>query len=63
MRTILYTVIYLLLASSVAYLSVVPLGMAGVGKAMLLLIIGFVLVGASAFTAAYSRWWGQICAG
>ncbi len=59
MRTIIYTAIYLLLASAVAYISVVYLGMAGMGKAIALIIIGFALVGASAFTAAYSGWWGE----
>lgn len=59
MKTIIFTIIYLLLASTVAYMSVVYLGMAGMGKAMALIIIGFALVGASAFTSAYSRWWGE----
>jgi len=59
MRTIIYTAIYLLLASAVAYISVMYLGIAGVGKAIYLIIIGFALVGASAFTAAYSRWWAE----
>lgn len=59
MKTIIYTIIYLLLASAVAYISVVYLGMAGMGKAIAFIIIGFVLVGASAFTSAYSRWWGE----
>lgn len=59
MKTIIYTALYLLLASAVAYMSVVYLGMAGLGKAIVLLIIGFALVGASAFTSAYSRQWGE----
>lgn len=56
---IVYTIIYLLLASAAAYISVVYLGMAGMGKAIFLIITGFTLVGASAFTALYSRWWGE----
>jgi len=59
MKTIIFTITYLLLASAVAYISVVYIGMAGMGKAIALIIIGFALVGASAFTAAYSRWWGE----
>lgn len=59
METVIYTVIYLLLASAVAYISAVSLGMTGMGKAIFLLIIGFTLAGASAFTALYSRWWGE----
>ena len=59
MKTVIYTAIYLLLAYAVAYISVVYLGMAGMGKAIFLIIIGFALVGASAFTSTYSRWWGE----
>lgn len=59
MHGFIYTAIYLLLASAVAYISVVYLGMAGMGRAIFLIIIGFALVGASAFTSAYSRWWGE----
>lgn len=59
LKTIILTVVYLLLASAVAYVSVVYLGMAGMGKAVAFIISGFVLVGASAFTSAYSRWWGE----
>jgi protein-S-isoprenylcysteine O-methyltransferase Ste14 len=59
MKTVIYTAVYLLLASAVAYISVVYLGMAGKGKAVYLIIIGFALVGASAFTSAYSKWWGE----
>ena len=59
MKTVIYTAIYLLLAYAVAYISVVYLGMAGMGKAIFLIIIGFALVGASAFTSAYSKWWGE----
>src|SRR3990172_11884922 len=59
MKTIIYTALYLLLASAVAYMSVVYLGMAGMGRALLLLTTGFALAGASAFTAAYSGWWGE----
>lgn len=59
MKTAIYTAIYLLLASAVAYISVVSLGMTGMGKAIFLIITGFILVGASAFTALYSRWWGE----
>jgi len=59
MKTVIYTAIYLLLASAVAYISVVFLGMAGMGKAIYLIVIGFALVGSSAFTSAYSRWWGE----
>lgn len=53
------TVIYLLLAFTVAYISVVYLGMAGMGMAIFLIIMGFALIGASAFTSAFSRWWGE----
>ena len=59
MKTPVYTVIYLLLASAVAYIAVVYLGMAGMGKAIFLIAIGFTLVGASAFTSAYSKRWGE----
>jgi len=59
MKTVIYTVIYLLLAFTVAYMSVVYFGMAGMGVAIFLITIGFALVGASAFTSAYSRWWGE----
>lgn len=59
METIIYTIIYLLLASSAAYISVVYLGMAGMGKTFFVIIIGFAFAGASAFTALYSRWWGE----
>lgn len=59
MKTIIYTIIYFLLASAVAYASIVCLGMEGMGIAISLIIIGFALVGASAFTSAYSRWWGE----
>ncbi|MEW6584170.1 MAG: isoprenylcysteine carboxylmethyltransferase family protein [Nitrospirota bacterium] len=59
MRTIIYTAIYLLLASAVAYIAVLYPGMAGMGKAIYLILFGFALVGASAFTAAYSKWWGE----
>lgn len=59
MKTMVYTIIYLLLASAVAYISIAYLGMTGIGKATALIITGFALVGASAFTAAYSRWWGE----
>lgn len=55
----IHTAIYLLLAFAVAYISVAYLGMAGLGRAMVLIIAGFILVGASAFTSAYSRWWGE----
>lgn len=59
MTTVIYTAIYLLIASGVAYTSVVYLGMAGMGTALFLIITGFALVGASAFTSAYSRRWGE----
>lgn len=59
MKTIMYTALYLLLAFSVAYTSAVYLGMAGMGAAIFLIITGFALVGASAFTSAYSRRWGE----
>jgi len=59
MKTMIYTTIYLFLAFTVAYISVVHLGMAGMGMAIVLIIIGFALVGASAFTSAYSRRWGE----
>lgn len=53
------TVIYLLLAFTVASLSVLYLGTAGMGAVIFFIITGFTLVGASAFTAAFSRWWGE----
>lgn len=59
MRTIIYTTIYLLLAFSVAYISVAYFGSASMGKAIAFIISGFVLVGFSAFTSTYSRWWGE----
>ena len=59
MKTIIFTILYISLASVVAYISVMYLGMAEMGKAIVFIIIGFVLVGASAFTAAYSRLWGE----
>lgn len=59
MKTIIYTVIYLLLASAAAYISVIYFGMKGMGIATALILVGFVLAGASAFTAAYSRQWGE----
>lgn len=59
MKTVLYTITYLLLASSVAYVSVAHLGMAGMAMAVFLIITGFALVGASAFTSAFSRRWGE----
>ena len=59
MKTVIYTAIYLLLAFTIAYISVVYLGMTGMGMAIFLIIIGFALVGASAFTSAYSRRWGE----
>jgi protein-S-isoprenylcysteine O-methyltransferase Ste14 len=59
MKTIIFTTVYLILASAVAYISVVYLDMAGMGKAIFLIIVGFALVGASAFTSTYSKWWGE----
>jgi protein-S-isoprenylcysteine O-methyltransferase Ste14 len=59
MKTMIYTVLYLLLASAVAYIFIVCLGMTGMGKALFLLVTGFALAGASAFTSAYSTWWGE----
>lgn len=53
------TVLYLLLAFTVAALSVLYLGAIGMGMAMFFIVIGFALVGASAFTAAFSRRWGE----
>lgn len=53
------TAIYLLLAFIAAYISVVYLDAAGMGSALFFIITGFGLVGASAFTAMYSRWWGE----
>ena len=52
------TVIYLLLAFTVACISVVYISMAGMEIALYLIITGFALVGASAFTAYYSKLWG-----
>src|SRR4030067_1553057 len=59
MKTVIYTVIYLLSAFTVACISVVYLGMAGMGMTIFLIIMGFALVGASAFTSTYSKWWGE----
>ena len=53
------TIIYLLLAFTVASLSVFYLGMAGMGVAIFFIVAGFALVGASAFTAYYSKLWGE----
>lgn len=53
------TVIYLLITFTVAFISVMYLSMAGMKIALYLIITGFALVGASAFTAAFSRWWGE----
>lgn len=53
------TVIYLLIAFTVASLSVFYLGTAGMWAVIFFIITGFTLVGASAFTAAFSRWWGE----
>src|SRR3990172_11721262 len=53
------TVIYLLLAFTVACISVVYISMAGMEIALYLIITGFALVGASAFTAYYSKLWGE----
>lgn len=58
-QTGMKTIIYLLLAFTTAYLSVVYFGVARIGIAIYLIVIGFALVGASAFTALYSRWWGE----
>jgi protein-S-isoprenylcysteine O-methyltransferase Ste14 len=54
-----YTLIALLLAYAAAYITVVYLGPASMGRAIFLILAGFALAGASAFTAAYSRWWGE----
>ena len=53
------TAIYLLLAFTAAYISVVYFGTVGMGTAIFFIVAGFALVGASAFTAAFSRWWGE----
>jgi len=53
------TIIYLLLAFTVASLSVFYFGMAGMGVAIFFIVTGFALVGASAFTAYYSKLWGE----
>lgn len=53
------TVIYLLIAFTVAFIAVMYLSMGGMKVALYLIITGFALVGASAFTAAFSRWWGE----
>ncbi|MBI5875896.1 MAG: hypothetical protein HZB81_08685 [Deltaproteobacteria bacterium] len=53
------TVIYLLIAFTVASLSVLYLGTAGMGAVIFFIITGFALVGASAFTAYYSKLWGE----
>lgn len=59
MKTGIYTATYLLLAFAVAYVSVVYLSMTGMAMAVFLIITGFAFVGASAFTSAYSRRWGE----
>lgn len=59
MNTVVYTAIYLILAFTVAYISVVYVGMTGTGLAIFVIMTGFALVGASAFTSAYSRRWGE----
>jgi len=53
------TIIYLLIAFAVASISVAYLGMAGMGMAIFFIVTGFALVGASAFTAYYSKLWGE----
>ncbi|MBI3398800.1 MAG: hypothetical protein HY026_06170 [Deltaproteobacteria bacterium] len=53
------TIIYLLIAFTVASLSVLYLGTAGMGAVIFFIITGFALVGASAFTAYYSKLWGE----
>lgn len=53
------TIIYLLLAFTVASLSVLYLGTVGMGVAIFFIITGFALVGASAFTAYYSKLLGE----
>jgi len=58
-RLFMKTVIYLLIAFTVASLSVLYLGTAGMGAVIFFIITGFTLVGASAFTAVFSRWWGE----
>lgn len=47
------------MAFTVASISVFYLGMAGMGMAIFFIITGFALVGASAFTAYYSKLWGE----
>ncbi len=59
MKTVIYTIIYLLLASAVAYIAVEYLDVTGMGMSIFLIITGFALVGASAFTSTYSRLWGE----
>lgn len=53
------TVIYLLLAFLAAYISIIYLGAVGMGGALFFIITGFTLAGASAFTAYYSKLWGE----
>ncbi|MBI5328040.1 MAG: trypsin-like peptidase domain-containing protein [Deltaproteobacteria bacterium] len=53
------TTIYLLLAFTVASLSVFYLGTAGMVAVIFFIITGFALVGASAFTAYYSKLLGE----
>lgn len=53
------TVIYLLLAFTAGYASIIYFGEAGMVTALFFLLTGFALCGASAFTAIYSRWWGE----
>ncbi|HAG51958.1 MAG: hypothetical protein A2X87_06175 [Deltaproteobacteria bacterium GWC2_42_51] len=53
------TVIYLLLAFLAAYISIIYLGAVGMGGALFFIVTGFALVGASAFTAYYSKLWGE----
>ncbi len=53
------TVIYLLSAFAVASLSILYLGAAGTGVTIFFILMGFALVGASAFTAYYSKLCGE----
>jgi hypothetical protein len=57
LKTMIYTAMYLLLAFTIAHISVVYLGITGMGMAISLIVTGFALVGASAFKSVFSRRW------
>lgn len=53
------TAIYILLALAVASVSLLYLNTAGTGTAIFFILTGFALVGASAFTAYFSKLWSE----